>query len=104
MMAKWGHKQGMGLGADQSGIVVPLTVQQVAKSKTSQMDAAVPADKKARALAKGSGMGRIINANHDEKTKQDRIRFGEASRIVVLCNMVTPEEAGDDELRDEIGS
>lgn len=109
LMAKWGHKEGQGLGASQTGIVVPLTVEQVAKGKTSQFEAPQkPAAKKGKANQQqqgiGSGMGRIVNANEDEKTRQDRIRFGDPSRIVLLCNMVAPDEAEDDELREEIGT
>jgi splicing factor 45 len=105
MMAKWGHKEGQGLGASQSGIVVPLSVEQVAKGKKSQFEQQ-PTGKKGKGQQQGvgSGMGRIVNANEDEKTRQDRIQFGEPSRIVILSNMVGPEEAEDEELRDEIGA
>jgi hypothetical protein len=103
-MAKWGHKEGQGLGATQSGIVVPLAVEQVAKSKNSQFEQQ-PIGKKGKGQQQGvgSGMGRIVNKNEDEKTRQDRIRFGEPSRVVVLTNMVAPDEADDAELGDEIG-
>jgi len=106
LMAKWGHKEGQGLGANQSGIVVPLAVEQVAKSKTSQFEQQPVGKMKGKAQQQqgvGSGMGRIVNNNEDEKTRQDRIRFGEPSRVVILSNMVGPEEAGDAELGDEIG-
>jgi splicing factor 45 len=96
IMAKWGHKEGQGLGADGSGIVHALSVEQVKGAKG--------ADGKGKGKGKGSGRGRIIDAGADARAKAEAERFGEPSRVIVLTNMVGPEDASDPDLPADVGS
>lgn len=99
LMAKWGHKEGQGLGVDASGIVQPLTVEKLEQGKGGGKGGKPTGQKGGIASARG----KIINANEDEKSREDRQRFGEPSKIVLLTNMITMEDLHDEGLSEEIG-
>lgn len=101
-MAKWGHKAGEGLGVNSSGIVEPLTVKKAHVSRASKQQGPTPVG--GIGAKEGGKVAKIINKHEDERTKEDRARYGEPSTVVVLSNMVGLEDADDDELRDEIGT
>ncbi|PAV23296.1 DNA damage repair [Pyrrhoderma noxium] len=75
MMAKWGHKEGQGLGASGDGIINALTVEKIeqegkgkGKNKGKDPNIASKEKKGMGALASGA-RGRIVNANEDAKAQ-----------------------------------
>jgi len=105
-MAKHGHVKGQGLGASSSGIAQALVMERVKTAKTAKApkggDAEVPKGAKGMGIG-GKAMGRLVNANAEEKNRAELERYGESSRIVVLTNMVGVEDV-DEDLQTEIGT
>jgi len=96
-MAKWGHKQGQGLGAQESGITKALHVQSGKSAKKEVAPgSAIPIG------MSGGGRGVIISETKQQREQQEKARYGEPSRIVVLTNVVGRNEV-DDDLPEEIG-
>ncbi|KAI0303547.1 hypothetical protein B0F90DRAFT_1816335 [Multifurca ochricompacta] len=91
LMAKWGHKEGQGLGADGGGIVHALSVEQIKAGKGTD------------GKGKNYGRGRIIDAGAEARAKAETERFGEPSRVIVLTNMVGLEDASDPDLPADVG-
>lgn len=95
-MEKYGHKKGSGvrrstaatahatqLGASETGMIKPLTVEQQ-KGKTK---GAGPPDSSAPT---GFGSGRtntIVDERRGKREADDRVRYGEPSRVVLLRNV-----------------
>ncbi|KAI5119082.1 hypothetical protein M0805_004855 [Coniferiporia weirii] len=107
IMARWGYKEGQGLGSEGAGIVNALTVEKVGQGKDGKGKVGkkgAPGNPKPNTVTgMGGARARIVNDNEDAKAREDRARFGDPSRVVVLTNMVGPEDAEDMELREEIG-
>jgi len=101
-MAKHGHVKGQGLGASGSGIAQPLVMERVKAAKAPKgSEAEVPKGAKGMGIG-GKAMGRLVNANAEEKNRAELEKYGESSRIVVLTNMVGVEDV-DEDLQTEIG-
>lgn len=114
-MQKWGHKEGTGLGARGEGIVHALAAEhleaapkdpatmskrQLAKQKAAAANA--KANKK-KWVQNPNTRGRIVNANEDERSKSEKEKYGEPSRVVCLVGLVGSMEDIDEDLAEEIG-
>ncbi|KAK8864315.1 hypothetical protein IAR55_001562 [Kwoniella newhampshirensis] len=116
MMRKWGHKEGTGLGAHGTGIVHALAAEHV-QAPPKPNDPNQPLSKRALAKQKAAAAnaknrkwvqapnarGRIVNANEDERQREEKGRLGEASRVICLVGLVDGVDEVDEELSDEIG-
>lgn len=108
-MDRHGWKEGHGLGASESGRTSILTVETQTAQKRKKADVAADPDEPPRkqniiglgAGSVGKGMGMVVDAERAAREKTEREKYGEPTRIVMLTNMVGPEEV-DDELGDEI--
>ncbi len=114
VMRKWGHKEGTGLGAHGTGIVHALTAEHVvappkpgdprlSKRQLAQQKAAAANAKNRKWTQSATSRGRIVNANEDERQREEKLRLGEASRVVCLVGLVDGVDDVDEDLSDEIG-
>ncbi|OAV87069.1 hypothetical protein PTTG_29590 [Puccinia triticina 1-1 BBBD Race 1] len=109
LMDKYGWKEGQGLGANESGRTSILTVAAAPsapggskKRKENPGDLAMPGaagPQKIGSMAKGRGV--VIDEGKSQRDLEEKIRYGEPTRIVYLTNVVAVEEV-DDELATEI--
>ncbi|KAG8807239.1 hypothetical protein FRC17_004562 [Serendipita sp. 399] len=105
LMAKYGYVEGQGLGVNADGIVEPIMLEKNLGPKGGKKGDVDGSGKKGGVGGMGIGgarMGRIVNSQADEKNRADIARYGESSRIVLLTNIVSPEDV-DDDLQGEIG-
>lgn len=96
IMARYGWKEGRGLGANESGITSALSVEKSdgGKKKGKETEtAAGPAPMK--------GRGTIVDDAREQRRQEQQKRYGEASKVVLLMNMCAPHEV-DDELAGEV--
>ncbi len=116
VMRRWGHKEGAGLGAHGTGIVHALTAEHVtasqkpgdpsqpmSKRQLAKQKAAAANAKNRKWTQTATSRGRIVNANEDERQREEKGRLGEASRVVCLVGLVEGLDDVDEDLSDEIG-
>ncbi|KAA1100933.1 hypothetical protein PGT21_001930 [Puccinia graminis f. sp. tritici] len=109
LMDKYGWKEGQGLGANESGRTSILTVAAGSsgpggnkKRKENPGDSAMAGPTgphKIGSMAKGRGV--VIDDAKSQRDLEEKIRYGEPTRIVYLTNVVAVDEV-DDELATEI--
>lgn len=111
LMDKYGWKEGQGLGASESGRTSILTVETNTPSHPSKRKKGQQEDENQQPQAKrgtmasgvGKGRGMVVDESRAEREKEEKEKYGEPTRVVMLSNMVGPNEV-DDDLADEIGA
>lgn len=101
LMMKQGWKKGEALGAEgNKGIIDPILARKVENERAKQMN------KNGRgndSSGSSSVRGTIINPKEQQKREEERQKYGEASEVILLENMVMNDEDIDDDLPEEIG-
>ncbi|KAH8915018.1 hypothetical protein BT69DRAFT_1357087 [Atractiella rhizophila] len=102
-MAKYGWSEGQGLGAvGREGRVDALSIAQPTKEKKGKgKNKAEPAP-----TPKVGLRGNVVDTARDQKRAEEKDKYGEPSRIVLLSNMVEPDQIDDDlpgEIAEEAG-
>jgi len=113
MMRKWGHKEGSAIGARGDGLTEALTVEhmaaqaknpaQMSKRQLAKQKAAEANAKSRKWVQHSTARGKIINAAEEERQKEEKGKYGEASRVVCLVGVVGDIEEVDDDLAQDIG-
>ena len=70
MMAKWGHKEGQGLGVEGSGIVNALKVEKIGQGKDAKGKDKKNTNKNAGPSI-GAVRGKIVNDNEDARAREE---------------------------------
>lgn len=96
LMEKQGWKKGEAIGAEgNKGILNPLLAQKVEQERARQNN------KNQRGV--NSTRGTIINPQEEQNRQEERQKYGEASEVILLENMVASDDDIDDDLSGEIG-
>ncbi|WWC70292.1 uncharacterized protein I206_104242 [Kwoniella pini CBS 10737] len=115
MMRKWGHQEGSTLGIRNEGLLHALSaehikdeVPNVGSEKLSKRQITKQKIEKANLKNKKwiqnpNSRGKIINKNEDLKSINEKLKKGEASRIICLIGIIDNVDDIDEDLSDEIG-
>ncbi|GHJ90349.1 hypothetical protein NliqN6_6751 [Naganishia liquefaciens] len=104
MMRKMGHVQGQGLGRSGDGIVHAFAAEHVTDNKGKK---SAPTQGKPGGgggwTQSTSAKGRLVNLNENARQKEERARYGEPSRVVVLVNVMASVDEADQETMEDLG-
>lgn len=104
LMMKQGWRKGEALGAEgNKGILDPLLAQKIDQERARQYSKHQKNDDQGNDRAMKSARGTIINPQEEQKRQEERQKYGEASEVILLENMVASDEDIDDDLPGEIG-
>ncbi|PWN33811.1 uncharacterized protein FA14DRAFT_180447 [Meira miltonrushii] len=104
LMMKQGWRKGEALGAEgNKGILDPLLAQKVEEERARHHSKGQRGDNEGNDRAMKSARGTIINPQEEQKRQEERQKYGEASEVILLENMVASDEDIDDDLPGEIG-
>lgn len=115
VMKRWGHTEGAGLGKTGDGIVHALTTEhvekvpmgkpgeQLSKRQLAKQKVAASNMKKRKWVQHATNRGKIVNANEEVRAEEEKSKYGEPGRVVVLQGMVDGVDDVDEDMADEIG-
>lgn len=98
LMAKWGHTQGQGLGAEgNQGRSEALLMEKVKQDRTHHRHQ----DHNARSATAARGK---FNTSDDPRTQADLEKYGKSSEVIYLSNVLSPGDEVDPDLPEDIAS